>query len=256
MFSICSLFLILPTKIITLHLPEYYYFGAIHFAIQNVLSPGSTFYTCPMPSLSWDCVSMRHEGRGMTTSTVIVVWAPCGIQGWLRIILHLCCSLCSFSSLLPRWLSSSSWVLVDKSWGRRPFRDWQVCFYFFLNFYYSTKSSTPQLSLSHRPAPVGSAGFCLSVAMGQARIFPRGGKKHPVKAFFSADLSSMAYLVVNFSSHHDPNSFCLHGRFRNFKRSVSSTRPNNSSLCFYGISGVGFGEDYGFHYFLRTQSET
>lgn len=106
------------------------------------------------------------------------------------------------------------------------------------------------------PAPKGSAGFCLSVAMGQARIFPRGGKKHPVKAFFSADLSSMAYLVANFSSHHDPNSFCLHRRFRSFKWSVSSTRPNNSSLCFYGISGVGFGKDYGFHYFLRTRSET
>lgn len=53
---------------------------------------------------------------------------------------------------------------------------------------------------------MGIAGFRLSVAMWHARIFPRGGKKHPIKAFFSADLSSMAYLVVNFSSHHDPNS--------------------------------------------------
>lgn len=71
---------------------------------------------------------------------------------------------------------------------------------------------------------------------------PRGGQTHPVKTFLSVDLPSMAYLVVSFSSHHDPNSFCLYRSFRSFKLSVASTRPKNSSLCFSGISGVEFGK--------------
>ena len=61
----------------------------------------------------------------------------------------------------------------------------------------------------------------------------------------------MAYLVVNFSSHQNPSSFCL---YRSFKLSISSTRPNHSPFASVVSLGLDLGKG-GNRLFFTISSE-